>query len=80
MKIELLTFEDVELMARGVVLETKLLTDRDMSKLLQVTRATLSNWRFNRTGPKYIKLGFKRMSAVRYRPRDVLLWLDNDAP
>lgn len=44
-----------------------LLTEKEVSNRLRLAEQTLRNWRFNGTGPAYIKLG----RAVRYRQEDI---------
>jgi predicted DNA-binding transcriptional regulator AlpA len=50
---------------------TPLLTERDLSALLQRPTSTLQMWRRTGQGPKFVKAGH----AVRYRPSDVDQWL-----
>ena len=48
-----------------------LMTEEQVSKLLQVSVASLRRWRLERLGPAFIKVG----SLVRYKPEDLELWL-----
>lgn len=50
---------------------SKLITTRQLSERLGVSRVTLTNWR--KLGLPYIKLGY----AVRYDVEDVMNWLDS---
>ena len=43
--------------------------------MLGVSQATLSRWRFERSGPPYLKLGSTPKALVRYRRPDVLAYL-----
>lgn len=49
----------------------KLLTERQVAELLEVSIRTLQAWRMQNDGPPYIKVGF----AVRYDPADLEEWL-----
>lgn len=49
-----------------------LLTIEELSDYLLVPVATLRRWRYERTGPRAVKLG----RHVRYRRADVEKWLD----
>ena len=48
-----------------------LLTEEELSTALEVTEATLADWRKNNQGPDYCKLG----RTVFYRREDVLQWI-----
>lgn len=48
-----------------------LLTENQVSEILQVTLACLRRWRLRGEGPQYLKMG----PLVRYRPGDVAEWL-----
>ena len=48
-----------------------LITEEQVSKLLNVSVASLRRWRLERRGPAFIKVG----SLVRYKPEDLELWL-----
>jgi predicted DNA-binding transcriptional regulator AlpA len=50
-----------------------LLTERDVSRLLQVSVSALRKWRVERRGPRFLKMG----SLVRYRQLDVDVWLES---
>lgn len=47
----------------------------EVATMLGVSQATLSRWRFEGSGPQYLKLGARRKSVVRYRREDVLAYL-----
>lgn len=49
----------------------KLLTEKDVSKILQVPCPTLQLWRHRGTGPPFVKLG----RLVRYRREEVDGWV-----
>ncbi len=61
-----------EFLPRAGSLE-RLLLPGEVAELLRVSQDTLENWRCRGIGPSYLKFG-KR--DVRYRPSDVLRWLD----
>lgn len=44
----------------------------EVADYLQVPERTLTQWRYQRKGPPYLKVG----RHVRYRRRDVERWLD----
>ena len=48
-----------------------LMTEREVSKRLNVSLASLRRWRLLRRGPAFLKVG----SLVRYRPEDLEEWL-----
>lgn len=50
-----------------------LLRTEQVAELLQVTPTTLENWRWRRTGPRYLKVG----RTVLYRLRDITEYLDH---
>lgn len=45
-----------------------LLTQQEVAKLLGVSRRTLEDWRLTKTGPAFLKLGYR---TVRYTADDV---------
>lgn len=49
----------------------RMLKPADLADLLQVPEATLTDWRYHRTGPPFVKVG----NQVRYWPADVAVWL-----
>lgn len=49
----------------------KLLTEKDVSAILQVPCPTLQLWRHRGSGPPFVKLG----RLVRYRLEDVDAWV-----
>jgi predicted DNA-binding transcriptional regulator AlpA len=51
----------------------ELLTESDVAAILQVSLASVRRWRFERHGPKYLKVG----ASVRYRRTDLTQWLDS---
>jgi len=50
-----------------------LLDEFDVARITGLSVASVRRWRLFRCGPRYLKLG----SAVRYRPEDVLEWIDS---
>lgn len=44
----------------------------EAAERLGVQRSTLDNWRWNGSGPRYVKVG----GRVRYRLADLAEWLD----
>jgi len=55
-----------------VVRMKALLTEEQVSEILQVPVRTLQDWRYRKSGPAYLKMGH----AVRYREEAVEAWLD----
>lgn len=53
-----------------------LLTEREAAAILGVQVATLSNWRWHRTGPRFVKIG-KR--CVRYPRADLEAFIEAGA-
>ncbi len=51
----------------------KLLTTKEVAEYLDIALSTVKQYRVNRTGPVYIKVG----PLVRYRKADVDTWLKN---
>lgn len=47
------------------------MAEEQVSKLLNVSVASLRRWRLERRGPAFIKVG----SLVRYKPEDLEQWL-----
>jgi excisionase family DNA binding protein len=52
---------------------TSMLTPDDVAELLQVSRFTLENWRFEGTGPDWFRIGRR----IRYRKSDLDAWVDS---
>jgi predicted DNA-binding transcriptional regulator AlpA len=50
-----------------------LLTERDVARITGMSLASIRRWRLLKQGPRYIKIG----AAVRYRPEDLVGWLDS---
>ncbi len=51
----------------------QLLTPADAAHLLAVDERTLSDWRYRREGPPFLKLGHR---TVRYAVADLSSWLE----
>lgn len=49
-------------------IDMKLLTEKEVAELLNLQPATLRTWRYNKRGPKFVRVE----GAVRYRLEDVL--------
>ena len=49
-----------------------LLTDREVAKLLNISWITLQQWRYQKRGPRFLKLN----RNVRYRLADVEAWIN----
>lgn len=56
---------------------SKLLTPDDAAEKLGVKVATIAQWRKNKIGPNYVKLGAGN-AGVRYRESDIETWLDSN--
>jgi len=54
---------------------TKLMTIHDLSDYLGIPVNTLYQWRSKHYGPRGVRMG----RYVRYRPKDVEAWLDDQA-
>jgi predicted DNA-binding transcriptional regulator AlpA len=54
--------------------DLELLNEHDVAKRLKVSVATVRRWRLIKKGPRYVKLCG---SSVRYRPADLILYLDS---
>ena len=48
------------------------ISDREVSRLLEIARQTLCNWRSQQKGPRYVKSG----RLVRYDLNDVLAFME----
>jgi predicted DNA-binding transcriptional regulator AlpA len=51
----------------------RLLLPPEVAEILRIEVETLEGWRSKGIGPKYLKLGKRE---IRYRPSEVLRWLD----
>lgn len=49
-----------------------LLRDTEIAQRFGIPRGVLRNWRWQRRGPRYVRLG----ASIRYRLRDVRAFLD----
>lgn len=52
-----------------------LLNTDEAAKAIGFSQKTLESWRLHGTGPKYVKIGTGKRSAVRYRPADLATWI-----
>jgi predicted DNA-binding transcriptional regulator AlpA len=50
-----------------------LLTERDVARISRLSVASVRRWRLLKRGPRYMKIG----SAVRYRPEDLVAWIES---
>jgi len=57
----------------------RLLSPREVAKILGTSRSTLARWRREGKGPKYLKLGEGMFAAVRYRGSDVRAFIEGSA-
>lgn len=55
----------------------ELLTPAEASRITKLSISTLKDKRWKGTGPTFIKLTPGRGGRIRYRRRDVDLWLDS---
>ena len=49
-----------------------LLTPSEVADYLRVTQATLTDWRYRRCAPEFLRVG----RLIRYRKDSLLFWLD----
>lgn len=54
---------------------TLVVTSSETARLLGVSAKTLSNWRSQGRGPRYLRLGAAH-GGVRYRRSDLEAWID----
>lgn len=50
-----------------------LITTKELADRLGIARGTVQNWRSQKSGPPYKRIGAK---AIRYRLKDVLRWME----
>jgi transposase-like protein len=50
----------------------KLITTQELAARWSMHPNTLANWRHQKRGPKYVKIGRMRKSPVYYRLKDIL--------
>lgn len=58
----------------------RLLTEAQVSEMLQVPAKTLRRWRMINRGPRFVKLGGRlgsRSGTVRYPEAELLAWLNS---
>lgn len=51
--------------------ESQWLTPEDLARMWQVSAGTIANWRTNKKGPEFTRIG----GLVRYSPEAVSAWL-----
>lgn len=56
----------------------ELLTSEQTAAILGLKPNCLEIWRFRGQGPKFIKLGTKKQSPVRYKRSEVEAWLETN--
>lgn len=59
------------------ILETRLLNEKEVSRILGTPAGTLRRWRCIGEGPVFIKLGSGPKAAVRYHPLDIEKYCDD---
>lgn len=52
--------------------EVQWLTPDDLARMWQVSAGTIANWRTNKKGPEFVRIG----GLVRYHPEAVNAWLE----
>lgn len=52
----------------------EVLTEKEAASLLKVSLRTVQNWRYDKNGPPYTKIG----GTIRYRRSEVLAWLSRE--
>lgn len=52
----------------------KLITTQELAERWGIHPNTLSNWRSQNRGPKYVKIGGMKKSPVYYRLKDILAY------
>ena len=50
-----------------------LLNEKDVTRVIGLSMASVRRWRLLRQGPRYLKIG----AAVRYKPEDISAWLES---
>ena len=58
-------------MSESPVVGIQYLTPDDLARMWQVSAGTIANWRTNKKGPEFIRIG----GLVRYSPEAVQAWL-----
>jgi predicted DNA-binding transcriptional regulator AlpA len=53
----------------------ELINEREVAKIMSLSVSLVRRWRVQKKGPRYYKIG----AAVRYRPEDVVSWLEEQA-
>jgi len=53
--------------------------EADAHRVLNVSRGTLSRWRSEGRGPKFLKLGSEPTAPIRYRPADIKTFLEESS-
>jgi predicted DNA-binding transcriptional regulator AlpA len=51
--------------------EVQWLTPDDLARMWQVSAGTIANWRTNKKGPEFVRIG----GLVRYSPEAVQTWI-----
>ncbi|MDQ3007206.1 MAG: helix-turn-helix domain-containing protein [Chloroflexota bacterium] len=49
----------------------RLLTEKDVARIIGVSQRTLQNWRQRKEGPNFVRVS----SCIRYRPSDIALYI-----
>lgn len=56
--------------------QDQIMTAKDVADEFGIAAQTLANWRWKRTGPKFIKTSPGKGGAVKYRRSAIEAWLD----
>ncbi len=59
--------------------DLQLLTTAEVASLLRLAKRTLEEMRIAGTGPNYIKSTLGRRGVVRYRPSDIIKWIERQS-
>lgn len=54
-----------------------LMDTKQAADYLGLTENTLRNWRYQKKGPPFMKLGNGKKASIRYTPSDLDAWLNN---
>lgn len=66
-------------MRQDQTLRDEMLTPAEAADVLRVHPVTLATWRANGTGPRWMKIGDRLRSPVRYRRADIEQYLRDRA-
>lgn len=60
----------------GLAMERRLISTKELARLLGVSVTTIERWRSSGKGPAWIRMGDRRTSRVLYDRADVALWIN----